>query len=52
VTAATSNPLLTEMLCYQMPPFDKIKDEHFNRSGAGIAEEEKEAEAILKQTDK
>jgi peptidyl-dipeptidase Dcp len=53
-TAATSNPLLTEStLPYQMPPFDKIKDEHFQPAlEQGIAEEEKEAEAIAKQTEK
>jgi peptidyl-dipeptidase Dcp len=54
VTTATSNPLLTEStLPYQMPPFDKIKDEHFQPAlEQGIAEEEKEAEAIAKQTEK
>ena len=53
-TTATSNPLLTEStLPYQMPPFDKIKDEHFQPAlEQGIAEEEKEAEAIAKQTEK
>jgi peptidyl-dipeptidase Dcp len=53
-TASTSNPLLTEStLPYQMPPFDKIKDEHFQPAlEQGIAEEEKEAEAIAKQTEK
>ncbi len=53
-TAATSNPLLTEStLPYQMPPFDKIKDEHFQPAlEQGIAEEQKEAEAIAKQTEK
>ena len=53
-TAAPSNPLLTEStLPYQMPPFDKIKDEHFQPAlEQGIAEEEKEAEAIAKQTEK
>jgi peptidyl-dipeptidase Dcp len=50
----TGNPLLTEStLPYQMPPFDKIKDEHFQPAlEQGIAEEEKEAEAIAKQTEK
>ena len=55
VTAkTTSNPLLTEStLPYQLPPFDKIKDEHFQPAlEQGIAEEEKEAEAIAKQTEK
>jgi peptidyl-dipeptidase Dcp len=53
-TAATSNPLLTEStLPYRIPPFDKIKDEHFQPAlEQGIAEEEKEAEAIAKQTEK
>jgi peptidyl-dipeptidase Dcp len=53
-TTATSNPLLTEStLPYQMPPFDKIKDEHFQPAlEQGITEEEKEAEAIAKQTAK
>jgi len=52
--ALTSNPLLTEStLPYQMPPFDKIRDEHFQPAlEQGIAEEEKEAEAIAKQTEK
>jgi peptidyl-dipeptidase Dcp len=52
--AATSNPLLTEStLPYQLPPFDKIKDEHFQPAlEQGIAEEEKEAEAIAQQTEK
>src|SRR3977135_2496140 len=50
----TANPLLTESrLPYQMPPFDKIKDEHFQPAlEQGIAEEEKEADAIAKQTEK
>ena len=53
-TAATSNPLLTEStLPYRMPPFDKIKDEHFQPAlEQGIAEEEKEAEAIANQKEK
>ena len=53
-TAATNNPLLTEStLPYRMPPFDKIKDEHFQPAlEQGIAEEEKEAEAIANQTGK
>ena len=50
----TSNPLLTEStLPYQLPPFDKIKDEHFQPAlEQGMAEEQKETEAIAKQTDK
>ena len=40
-------------LPYQLPPFDKIKDEHFQPAlEQGIAEEQKEAEAIAKQTEK
>jgi peptidyl-dipeptidase Dcp len=54
IAKTTSNPLLTEStLPYQMPPFDKIKDEHFQPAlEQGIAEEEKEAEAIANQKDK
>lgn len=55
VTAtAPANPLLKEStLPYQMPPFDKIKDEHFQPAlEQGIVEEEKEAEAIANQTEK
>src|SRR5947208_16092073 len=50
----TANPLLTEStLPYNLPPFDKIKDEHFQPAlEQGIAEEEKEAEGIAKQTEK
>jgi len=53
-TSATSNPLLAEStLPYRMPPFDKIKDEHFQPAlEQGIAEEQKEADAIAKQTEK
>src|SRR6202795_3320590 len=53
-TAAARNPFLTEStLPYQMPPFDKIKDEHFQPAlEQGIVEEEKEAEAIAQQTAK
>ena len=52
VTAA--NPLLTEStLPFNLPPFDKIKDEHFQPAlEQGITEEEKEADAIAKQTEK
>ncbi|MCA1657912.1 MAG: M3 family metallopeptidase, partial [Verrucomicrobiaceae bacterium] len=51
---ATANPLLTEStLPYQLPPFDKIKDEHFQPAlEQGIIEEEKEADAIAKLTEK
>ena len=53
-TAVTANPLLTEStLPYKLPPFDKIKDEHFQPAlEQGMAEELKEAEAIAKQTEK
>ena len=53
-TKTTGNPLLAEStLPYQLPPFDKIKDEHFQPAlEQGIVEEEKEAEAIAKQTEK
>ena len=53
-TKSTTNPLLTESaLPYQLPPFDKIKDEHFQPAlEQGIIEEEKEAEEIAKQKDK
>src|SRR5207253_10743183 len=53
-TPATSNPFLTDSaLPYQLPPFDKIKDEHFVPAlEQGMAEEDKEADAIAKQTDK
>ncbi len=53
-TKTTANPLLTESkLPYQFPPFDKIKDEHFQPAlEQGIVEEEKEAEAIANQKEK
>ena len=53
-TASAANPLLTEStLPFQLPPFDKIKDEHFQPAlEQGIAEEEKEADAIAMQTEK
>ena len=53
-TTVTANPLLTEStLPFKLPPFDKIKDEHFQPAlDQGIAEEEKEADAIAKQTEK
>jgi peptidyl-dipeptidase Dcp len=52
--SAAANPLLTEStLPYQLPPFDKIKDEHFQPAlEQGIVEDEKEAEAIANQTEK
>ena len=53
-TAVTVNPFLTEStLPFKLPPFDQIKDEHFQPAlEQGIAEEQKEAEAIAKQTEK
>src|SRR5256885_12432649 len=50
----TANPFQTEStLPYKLPPFDKIKDEHFQPAlEQGMAEEEKEADAIAKQTEK
>ena len=50
----TDNPLLKEStLPYQMPPFDRIKDEHFQPAlEQGIVEESKEAEAIASQKEK
>jgi len=51
---ATANPFSKEStLPYHLPPFDKIKDEHFQAAlEQGIAEEEKEAEAIAQQKEK
>ena len=45
----TSNPLLTKStLPFELPPFDKIKDEHFQPAlEQGITEEEKEADQTL-----
>jgi peptidyl-dipeptidase Dcp len=53
-TDMTSNPLLTEStLPFQLPPFDKIKDEHFQPAiEQGMAEDLKENEAIANQTEK
>ena len=53
-TNVTANPLLTEStLPFKLPPFDKIKDEHFQPAlEQGIVEEENEADAIAKQTEK
>ena len=52
--SATANPLLTESkLPFNLPPFDKIKDEHFQPAlEQGMAEELKEVDAIAKQTEK
>src|SRR6266404_7817429 len=53
-TDVSANPLLAESkLPFNLPLFDKIKDEHFQPAlEQGIAEEEKEADAIAKQTEK
>ena len=47
-SAMTKNPLLTEStLPYHAPPFDQIKDEHYEPAYAqGMTEELKEVEAI------
>lgn len=52
-TTVSSNPLLTESaLPYHMPPFDKIKNEHFAPAyTAALAEQIKEVEAIANQKD-
>ncbi|MFL6531328.1 MAG: M3 family metallopeptidase [Chthoniobacterales bacterium] len=51
---ASDNPLLQEStLPYQFPPFDKIKNEHFQPAiEQGMAEQLKEVEAIADQKDK
>src|SRR5437773_5566623 len=48
------NPLLTESsLPYHIPPFDKIKDEHFEPAvEAGMREELKEVEAVANNSEK
>ena len=50
--AASDNPLLTEStLPYQMPPFDKIKNEHYKPAfTAALAEQLKEILAIANNT--
>src|SRR5712691_12646875 len=47
-TATATNPLLIEStLPYHVPPFDKIKDEHFTPAiEAGMREQLKEVEPI------
>ena len=52
--AATDNPLLTESaLPYHMPPFDKIKDEHFAPAiEAGMQEQLKDVNAIADNSEK
>ena len=53
-TPMTENPLLKEStLPYQFPPFDKIKDEHYQPAiEQGMAEQLKEVEKIASQKDK
>src|SRR5207249_9449439 len=48
------NPLLSESsLPYHIPPFDKIKDEHFEPAiEAGMREELKEVEAVANNSEK
>ena len=48
------NPLLTESsLPYHIPPFDKIKDEHFEPAiEAGMREELKEVESVANNSEK
>ncbi len=50
----TDNPLLSESsLPYHIPPFDKIKDEHFEPAiEAGMREELKEVEAVANNSEK
>jgi peptidyl-dipeptidase Dcp len=51
---STDNPLLTESsLPYHVPPFDKIKDEHFAPAiEAGMREQLKEVEAVANNSEK
>src|SRR5204863_2640310 len=50
----SDNPLLTESaLPYQLPPFDKIKDEHFVPAmEAGMREQLKEVDAVANLSEK
>src|SRR5438270_6826978 len=52
--ASTDNPLLTESaLPYHLPPFDKIKDEHFVPAiEAGMQQQLKEVDAVAASPDK
>lgn len=52
--SSNANPLLSEStLPYQIPPFDKIKDEHFMPAiEQGMAEQLKEVEKIASQKEK
>src|SRR5437870_9246465 len=49
-----NNPLLTESsLPYHVPPFDKIKDEHFTPAiEAGMRDQLKEVEAVANNSEK
>ena len=51
--SATDNPLLTEStLPYKLPPFDKIKNEHFSPAyAAALAEQLKEVETIANSSE-
>ena len=53
-TNTADNPLLTESsLPYHVPPFDKIKDEHFAPAiDAGMREQLKEVEAVANNSEK
>jgi len=53
-TNTADNPLLTESsLPYHVPPFDKIKDEHFAPAiDAGMREQLKEVEAVADNSEK
>src|SRR6195256_649626 len=54
MAASADNPLLVESaLPYHMPPFDKIKDEHFvPAQEAGMREQLKEVDAIAASSEK
>jgi peptidyl-dipeptidase Dcp len=53
-TATATNPLLTEStLPYHVPPFDKIKDEHFTPAiEAGMREQLKEVDLVANNSEK
>src|SRR6266446_547351 len=53
-TATATNPLLTEStLPYHVPPFDKIKDEHFTPAiEAGMREQLKEVDVVANNSEK
>ena len=54
IAASADNPLLTESaLPYRMPPFDKIKDEHFAPAlEAGMREQLKEVDVVAASSEK